>query len=61
MFFRKSSARRRLQIFFEGEHPRIIGECEIALDMPGPIFRRVRDLAGIVFRQPDSQIVGEPV
>src|SRR6476660_3139148 len=47
------------QVFFECERLSLIAECDVGLDLPRPVFRRMRDLTGVVLFQSRAQIVGD--
>ena len=60
MLSRESPAGSRLQIPFESERPRIVRECDIALEAPRAILSRVCDFACAALRQPRDQIICDP-
>src|SRR5712692_3014603 len=53
---RKSPARSRLEILFERKSLLLIRECDVSLNDPRCLFRRVRDLTGVVLRQGGPQV-----
>src|ERR1700736_2233921 len=60
ILLRESSTRSRLQVFFEGDSQRRVGECNIGSHPPRSVLRGMWHLAGVVLSQPSTQIVGDP-